>query len=78
MNIVTQVVQATIGNVWKMMLQTDIPGLNVSYAAFFISLIIIRFSIWAFRFISGIGGMTASDYGRAADAADKIRSRSDD
>lgn len=63
--------------VWKLFLNTDVPGLDVSFAAFFIALFLIRFSIFLFHFVSGLGGMGASDYGRAANAVDRYKSKQD-
>lgn len=62
--------------VWKLFLNTDVPGLDVSFAAFFIALFLMRFSITLFHFVSGLGGAGAS-YGYAANAADKIKAKSD-
>ncbi len=58
--------------VWKLFLKTDFPGLGVSIAGVAISVLIIRFSIRMFRYLTGFGA-GAGDYGRAANAAEKLK-----
>lgn len=68
---VTEIAKTVFGAIWKMFVNTQVPGLNVSFAALAIALFIIRFSISLFGMISGIGG--GADYGRAANDAEKLK-----
>ena len=58
--------------VWKLLIKTDFPGLGVSVAGVMISLLLIRFTIRIFGFVTGFHA-GAADYGRAADSADKVK-----
>lgn len=58
--------------VWNLLLNTKFPGTNFSLAALSITLIIIGFTIGIFKLITGFS-MGGSTYGRAADAADKVK-----
>lgn len=69
---VTQVAKTFFGNVWTMLLSVDVPGLDVPFAAFLIAVFLIRFSIRIFSYLTGFG-LNGSDYGRATDAADKLK-----
>ena len=71
-NLVSKVAETIFGGVWRLMLRTDFPGLGVSIASVAVSLLLIRFSIRLFSFFTGFGA-GVSDYGRAADSAEKIR-----
>ena len=70
---VTDVISTVFGGVWDMLLGVKVPGLDVSFAAFFIALFLIRFSIWLFHFVSGLGGMSSADYGRAANLSARAK-----
>lgn len=70
---VAEIAKTVFGAIWKMFVNTQVPGLNVSFAALAIALFIIRFSISLFGLISGIGGMGSADYGRAANNAEKLK-----
>ena len=72
MNNIVEVAETFFGGVWKMLLETDFPGTNVSMAAVTISLFIASFSLRLLGVITGFGA-GAADYGRAADRANKIR-----
>ncbi len=69
---VAQVAKNFFGNIWTMFLSVDVPGLDVPFAAFLIAVFLIRFSIRIFGFISGFG-LNGSDYGRATDSVDRLR-----
>lgn len=56
---------------WKMMYQTEIPGLGISVAGFSLALLLIGFSI---RIIGYLTGFRMGSYGAAANAADKAKS----
>ncbi len=58
--------------VWTLFLKTDYPGLGVSIAGVAISVLIIRFSIRVFQYLTGFGA-GSGDYGRAANAAEKFK-----
>lgn len=70
---VADIIKTVFGGIWDIMLNVDVPGLGVSIAAFSIALFLIRFSIFLFHFVSGLGGMGMSDYGRGADLADRAK-----
>lgn len=72
METVAEVASTILGGTWNLFLKTDYPGLGVSIAGVAISLLIIRFSIRLFQFLTGFGA-NPSDYGRAADGADRWR-----
>ncbi len=73
MGVVSDVASALFGGVWRLLLETDFPGLGVSIAAVSVALVLIRFSIRIFGFLTGFG-MSGGDYGRAASAAEKAKS----
>lgn len=73
MDIVTDVASAVFGGVWRLLLETDFPGLGVSIAGVVIALVLIRFSIRIFSFLAGFG-LSGGDYGRAATTAEKTKS----
>lgn len=58
--------------VWTLLIKTDFPGLGVSIAGVMISVLLIRFSISIFGYITGFGA-SGGDYGRAANAAEKFK-----
>lgn len=72
MSAVAEVSKSFFGNVWEMLLSVDVPGLDISFAAFLIAMFLIHFSIRLFSFISGFG-MAGGDYGRAATTAEKYK-----
>lgn len=72
MNVVSDVASAIFGGVWRLLLETDFPGVGVSVAAVAVALVLIRFSIRIFGFLTGFG-MSSGDYGRAANAAEKAK-----
>lgn len=72
MDIVADVAQAIFGGVWSLLLGTEYPGLGVSIASVAVALVLIRFSIRIFGFISGFRGGEGS-VGRATDAAEKAK-----
>lgn len=76
MNVVAEVAQAVFGGVWKLLLNTDFPGIGVSIASVAVSLVLIRFSIRVFGFLTGFG-MGGGDYGRASNAVDKYKAARD-
>lgn len=53
---------------WKMMLETDIPGTDISIAGFSIALLVIGLSLRIFGYLTGFH---MGSYGAAADAAEK-------
>lgn len=53
---------------WRMMLETDIPGTDISVAGFSIAILVIGFSIRIFGYLTGFH---MGSYGAAADAAEK-------
>lgn len=53
---------------WKMMLETDIPGTDISIAGFSIALLMIGLSLRIFGYLTGFH---MGSYGAAADAAEK-------
>lgn len=55
---------------WKMMLETEIPGLGVSVAGFSLALLLMGFSI---RILGYLTGFRMGSYGAAANAADKAK-----
>ena len=71
---VAEVISTVFGGIWKIMVGVEVPGLGVSIAAFSVALLLMRFSIFLFHFISGLGGMSAGDYGRGANLADRAKS----
>ena len=77
MDNVAEVAKVMFGGVWKMILQTDFPGTDISLAAVFISVFIASFSIRIFGVLTGFG-LNGSDYGRAANHLEKYRSMKDD
>lgn len=70
MKTISQVASTFFDGIWTLMLKTDFPGIGVSIAAVAISVLIIRFSIRLFQFLTGFGA-SGADYGRAANAAEK-------
>ena len=56
---------------WKMMYQTEIPGLGVSVAGLSLALLLMGFSI---RILGYLTGFRMGSYGAAASAADKVKS----
>lgn len=76
LNLVSKVAEAIFGGVWKLMLNTDFPGMGVSIASVAVALLLIRFSIRLFGFFTGFGA-SSGDYGRAADSAEKLKNRLD-
>lgn len=72
MDVVAEVVSTIFGGVWNLYLKTEFPGLGVSIAGVAIAVLIIRFSISFFHFLTGFGA-NASDYGHAASSADRLR-----
>lgn len=69
---VSEVAGTFFEGVWKLLVKTDYPGLGVSIAGVLISVLLIRFSIRIFQFITGFHA-GANDYGRAADGAEKVK-----
>lgn len=69
---VSQVAKTFFGNIWTMLLSVDVPGLDVPFAAFLVAIFLIRFSIRIFGYLTGFG-LSGTDYGRAADSADRAR-----
>lgn len=72
METVSKIASTVFDGVWTLLLKTDFPGLGVSIAGVMISVLIIRFSIRVFQFMTGFGA-GASDYGKAADGAEKVK-----
>ena len=60
------------GGIWKLLIKTDFPGLGVSIAGVMISILLIRFSIRIFGYLTGFGA-NGADYGKAADGAEKVK-----
>lgn len=65
------VAQTFLTGGWRMMLETEIPGLGISVAGFSLALLLIGFSI---RIIGYLTGFRMGSYGAAANAADKAKS----
>lgn len=72
MEAVSKIASTFFDGVWRLLLKTDFPGLGVSIAGVMISILIIRFSIRVFQYLTGFG-MGTSDYGKAADGAEKVK-----
>lgn len=70
---VSDVAGTFFDGVWKLLVKTDYPGLGVSIAGVLISVLLIRFSIRIFQFITGFSA-SGGDYGRAASSAEKFKS----
>ena len=69
--VVGEIARSFFDNTWKLFTQTKVPGLDVSFAAFLVALILIRLSISLFSFISGLGGGRNAGYGKASQAPKK-------
>ena len=76
MEVVTEVASTIFGGVWDMLLNTDFPGIGVSLAGLAIALLLARFSIRIFQFITGFG-LSSGEYGKAASSAEKLKSEYD-
>lgn len=72
METVSKIASTVFDGVWTLLLKTDFPGLGVSIAGVMISVLIIRFSIRVFQFMTGFGA-SGADYGRAASGAEKLK-----
>lgn len=72
METVSSVANTFFDGVWKLLLKTDFPGIGVSIAGVMISILLIRASISLFQHLAGFGA-SGSDYGRAADQAEKLK-----
>lgn len=75
MNMIPQVAEAIFGGVWKLLLNTDFPGIGASIGGVVLSLVFIRFSIRLVGFFTGF--RSGGSVGRAADAAERAKSRYD-
>lgn len=73
MDSIILVAQTLFTGVWNLLLNTNFPGTEISLAAISITVIIIGFSIGIFKLLTGFY-MGGSTYGRAANAADKVKS----
>lgn len=63
---IRDVAQTVLGGIWRLMVHTDFPGLNVSIAGVAISFLLIRASISLFQYVAGFRGHS-SDYGAVVD-----------
>lgn len=72
MDVVSDVASALFGGVWRLLLETEFPGIGVSVAGVAVALVLIRFSIRIFGFLTGFG-ISGGDYGRASEAIDKAK-----
>ena len=71
---IRQIAETFFNGIWRMLLQTDYPGVGVSVAGVMISFFLIRLSIALFKYITGFSSGNA-DYGRAADHIDRYRNQ---
>lgn len=71
MNVVSEVANAVLGGVWKLLLGVEFPGVGVSIAGVAVTLIFVRFSIRIVGFLTGF--RSGDSVGRAADAAEKAK-----
>ena len=76
MNVVSEIAQTFFNNTWKLFTQTKVPGLDVSFAALLVALIIVRISLALFSYLSGFGSPGTFSYGRAAYDVRKLNSLS--
>lgn len=76
MNTVSQVASTFFDGVWDLLTKTDFPGLDVNIAAVLVSVLVIRFSIRIFSYLTGFGS-SSSDYGRAANHIEKLKNAKD-
>ena len=71
MDNIRMIAETFFTGVWQMMLQTDIPGTDISIAGLSLALLVIGLSIRIFSYLTGFH---MGSYGAAADAAEKGRS----
>lgn len=56
-----EILGSVISSTWEFFKGLTVPGLGVSFATFFIALILIDFSIIAIQYVFGLGG-SGTDY----------------
>lgn len=72
MDSVSQVGGTIFDGVWTLLTKTEFPGLGVSIAAVFVSVLLIRFSIRILGYLTGFG-CSSADYGRASNHIDRLK-----
>jgi hypothetical protein len=66
------ILSSTFGNVWRLFTSVTIPSTDIPFSAFFLALMLIRFSLWLLGYVTG-GGIRGEVYGKPSDARDKVR-----
>lgn len=51
-----EIVTSLFSSVWTLFTDIEVPGLGVSFAAFFLAMVLARISIWFIRSVFDFGG----------------------
>jgi hypothetical protein len=68
MSEVGEITRTVFDNIWRLFVETKMPGLNVSFAAFLVAMILVQVSIKLFCLVSGLGGGGGTGYGKPSQA----------